>query len=126
MSTALISQPKKGRSTIVEEYAPAGRKEAAPPPLTAAEIVERRAAYSKYGRGDRVAVKSVKDKKLRGNLKALENKYKEFTLQAKDAEMLLQEERGIIETEGMERTFKLTQEELKKDVDIATAQKVRF
>jgi U3 small nucleolar RNA-associated protein 7 len=38
--------------------------------------------------------------------------------------MLLPEERGFIEVEGMERTYKITQEQLKKDVDITTAQKV--
>ncbi|KAF8477185.1 WD40-repeat-containing domain protein [Kalaharituber pfeilii] len=113
----------KKASADLEEYAPPPRKEKAPPKLTAEEIAERRAAQEKYGRGEKVNLKVVKDKKLRGNLKKLELRYRDAALQAKDSELLLQEEAGFIQTEGMERTFKLSQEELKKEVDLATAQK---
>jgi len=38
--------------------------------------------------------------------------------------MLLQEDRGFLEAEGMEKTYKITQQQLKQEVDITTAQKV--
>lgn len=119
--------PKRPQpQNVVKEYVPPYRKQKQVPKLTAEEIAKRRDAYEKYGRGEKVNVGGVKDKKLRGNMKNLEQKYKHAMLRAKDSEMLLHEERGLIETEGMERTFKLSQAELLKEVDIATAQKVCF
>lgn len=118
-----ISRTSRPAKTT-ETYAPPTRAAPPVPKLTPEEIAARRAAYEKYGRGARINVKSVKDKKLRGNLKKLEDKYKTAALQAQDAEVLLGEERGFVETEGMERAFKITQGELKGEVDIATAQKV--
>lgn len=38
--------------------------------------------------------------------------------------MLLPEDRGYLEAEGMEKTYKFTQEQLKQEIDITTAQKV--
>jgi hypothetical protein len=38
--------------------------------------------------------------------------------------MLLPEDRGFLEVEGMEKTYKITQNQLQKEVDITTAQKV--
>jgi len=113
------SRPRK----VVEEYAPTNRRDKSPPRLSTEEQAERRLAYEKYGRGERINTHTVKDKKLRGNLKKLEEKYKTAALHAKDAEMLLGEESGFIETEGMERAFKFSQDELRGEVDIATAQK---
>jgi len=40
------------------------------------------------------------------------------------SEMLLPEERGYLEAEGMEKTYKIKQDQLKEEVDITTAQKV--
>lgn len=114
-------QPQK----VVKKYVPPDKKQKEAPKLTAEEMAMRRDAYEKYGRGEKIIVGKVKDKKLRGNMKNLEQNYKHAVLRAKDSEMLLHEERGLIETEGMERTFKLSQAELLQEVDIATAQKVR-
>jgi U3 small nucleolar RNA-associated protein 7 len=81
-------------------------------------------ARKKYGRGKRVNIGSVKDKKLRSNLKRLESKYKEAALQAQDAEILLENQGGYLEPEGeLERTYKVRQDELQKDVSIETAKK---
>lgn len=66
----------------------------------------------------------MRDRKLRTNLKKIEHRYKDAALRAKDAELLLGEERGYVEAEGMERTYKLKQADLRKAVDVATAQKV--
>jgi len=85
---------------------------------------EEKAALGQYGRGESIPVRSVRDKKLRTNLKKIEHRYKDAALRAKDAELLLGEERGYVEAEGMERTYKLKQADLQKAVDVATAQKV--
>lgn len=85
---------------------------------------EIKAAVEKYGRGSQIAVKNIKDKKLRGNLKKLEYRYKAAATNAKDAEMLLEEEKGYLEAEGMEKTYKFSQKDLVQAVDVSTAQKV--
>ncbi|EFQ99235.1 U3 small nucleolar RNA-associated protein 7 [Nannizzia gypsea CBS 118893] len=79
-------------------------------------------AQKTYGRGKQVAVKSVRDKKLRSNLKNLEAKYKNAILQAKDSELLLENEAGYIEAEGeLERTYKVRQGDIKENVGIEVA-----
>ncbi|KAK2779502.1 Small subunit (SSU) processome component [Onygenales sp. PD_12] len=81
-------------------------------------------AQKTYGRGKQINVKSAKDKKLRRNLKTLEAKYKDATLKAKDAEILLENEAGFLEPEGeLERTYKVRQDEIKSSVGIETAKK---
>ncbi|CUS08999.1 unnamed protein product [Tuber aestivum] len=86
---------------------------------------EEKAALKQYGRGESIPVRSARDKKLRTNLEKIEHRYKDAALRAKDAELLLGEERGYIEAEGMERTYKFKQADLRKSVDVATAQKVK-
>lgn len=81
-------------------------------------------AHKAYGRGRKVFTKGIKDKKLRSNLKNLENKYKDATLKAKDAEILLENESGYLEAEGeIERTYKVRQDDLQKDLAVETAKK---
>ena len=91
-----------------------------------AAVIQRRAveAQQVYGRGRKISTRGVKDKKLRSNLKTLENKYKDATLKAKDAEILLENESGYLEPEGeLERTYKIRQDELRQDVAVETAKK---
>lgn len=83
-------------------------------------------AIARYGRGDKVPVRGIKTKKLRENMKKMESRYKDAALKAQDAEVLLEEQAGILEAEGMERTFKFKQEDIIKEVDISTAKKVRI
>lgn len=79
-------------------------------------------AHKTYGRGRKIRSQGVKDKKLRGNLKSLEKKYKDATLKAKDAEILLENESGYLVPEGeLERTYKVRQDELKQDIAVDTA-----
>lgn len=81
-------------------------------------------ATEKYGRGKPVRVKNIKDKKLRGNLKVLEDRYKTAALRAKDAEVLLENESGFLEPEAeLERTYKVRQDEIKENVGIEVAKK---
>ncbi|KAF6830863.1 small nucleolar ribonucleoprotein complex subunit [Colletotrichum musicola] len=81
-------------------------------------------ANKSYGRGRNINVKSIKDKKLRSNLTRLENKYRDATIKAKDAEILLENSGGFLEPETeLERTYKVRQDEITEDVAVSTAQK---
>lgn len=81
-------------------------------------------AHNVYGRGRKVSVRSVKDKKLRGNLNKLENKYKDAILKAKDAEILLENHHGYLEPEGeLEKTYKVRQDELLNELPIESSRK---
>ena len=68
--------------------------------------------------------KKIKDKKLRGNMQKLQQRFSEVAYHAQQTEMLLPEESGYLEVDGMEKTWKITQQQLKKEVDITTANKV--
>src|SRR5579875_2117999 len=61
------------------------------------QLRRRKEAQLAYGRGRKIPLKGIKDKKLRGNLRALEEKYKDATLKAKDAEILLENSGGFLE-----------------------------
>ena len=81
-------------------------------------------AHKAYGRGKTVPINRVKDRKLRANLKALESRYRDATLKAKDVEILLENTSGYLQPETeLERTYKIRQDELKADVAIETAKK---
>lgn len=89
-------------------------------------LVRRRAvqAQQEYGRGKAIHTKSIKDKKLRGNLQALENQYRDATLKAKDAEILLENTSGLLEADGeLERTYKVRQDDIRNDIAVETAKK---
>jgi hypothetical protein len=66
----------------------------------------------------------IKDKKLRGKVQKLQKRFGEFAYNAARSEMLLPTDRGFLEVEGMEKTYKVRQGQLLKQVDITTAQKV--
>ena len=57
-------------------------------------------------------------------MQKLQTRFGEASYNAARAEMLLPEDRGYLEAEGMEKTYKFTQEQLKEEIDITTAQKV--
>ncbi|KAF4552692.1 BING4CT (NUC141) domain-containing protein [Elsinoe fawcettii] len=81
-------------------------------------------AQQSYGRGSPVAVRHIRDKKLRGNLRQLEQRYQDAALQAKDAEILHENSSGFIEAESeLEKTYKVSQSEIKSSVGIETAKK---
>ena len=81
-------------------------------------------ASQKYGRGWKIPTGSVKDKKLRSNLKVLEKKYRTATLAAKDSEILLENTAGLLEPETeLEETYKVRQKDIAQDVSIETAKK---
>ncbi|GME89480.1 unnamed protein product [Ambrosiozyma monospora] len=64
-----------------------------------------------------------RDKKLNSNMKRLDNQYKDAVKSAANTDILLQEDAGYLEAEGMEKTFKFTQDEIVENVDVGTASK---
>ncbi|KAK5136008.1 hypothetical protein LTR08_004262 [Meristemomyces frigidus] len=81
-------------------------------------------ASRQYGRGKGISTKSIKDRKLRGTLRALEDRNKDAALKAKDAEILLENQSGFLEPEAeLERTYKVRQDEIRGDVAVETAKK---
>ncbi|KAI9901350.1 hypothetical protein N3K66_003167 [Trichothecium roseum] len=88
------------------------------------KLRRQREAQKEYGRGKKVNTKQIKDRKLRNNMKKLEGKYQDAVIKAKDAEILLENTGGFLETEGeLERTFKVRQEDIVSEVAAETAQK---
>ena len=89
-----------------------------------AKIRRHKQAQRTYGRGRQIDVRGIKDKKLRRNLQTLENKYKTAAAKAKDAEILHENTAGFLEAETeLERTYKIRQDEITRDVAVETAQK---
>lgn len=89
------------------------------------EIQEsHKAAVARYGRGEKVPTKGIKTKRLRENMKKMETRYKDAAIKAQDAELLLEEQAGLLEAEGLEKTFHFKQSDIVKEVDISTAKKV--
>jgi U3 small nucleolar RNA-associated protein 7 len=81
-------------------------------------------ANKSYGRGKKINTKQIKDKKLRRELKTLETKHDTAILKAKDAEILLENTGGFLEPEAeLERTYKVRQDDIQRDVAVETAQK---
>lgn len=78
----------------------------------------------KYRRGEKADMRDVHDRKLHRETKQREKKFKEATESAAAAELLLTEEAGYLEADGpLERTYKFTQSQISKAVDIAVAKK---
>ena len=87
---------------------------------------KRRASEAKknYGRGREISTSRIKDKKLRGNLKALESKYRDTTYKARDAEILLEHQSGFLEPEReLEKTYRARQDDIRNALPSQTAKK---
>ena len=82
------------------------------------------AAAVKYQRGERNVINSIKDKKLRMEIRRSEKAAREAATRAARAEILLPSEPGFLEAEGMEKTFKFKQQDIKAAVDVGSAKKV--
>jgi U3 small nucleolar RNA-associated protein 7 len=81
-------------------------------------------ARQKYGRGRSVRLNEVKDKKLRANLKRIESKYKDAVLNAKEAEILYENEEGFLQPEtALEKTYKVRQEDILEEIGSQQAKK---
>ncbi|ORY26568.1 BING4CT-domain-containing protein [Rhizoclosmatium globosum] len=69
------------------------------------------------------SAKNLQDKKARGQYKRQEKKYSEVATRAAQSEVLLTQDAGYIEAEGMERTYKFSQKVIRENVDINTEAK---
>ncbi|CAG8618257.1 12589_t:CDS:10 [Ambispora gerdemannii] len=69
-------------------------------------------------------LKKIKNKKLKGTLQRTEKRFNEAARKAASSELLLTEEAGHLEAEGMEKTSQITQEKLKEHVDLNSASKI--
>lgn len=63
------------------------------------------------------------NRRFREGMKKLDTNYREAVQAAADTEMLLTEEAGFLEAEGMEKTYKFRQQDIAKAVDTQTANK---
>ncbi|KAB5585326.1 WD40-repeat-containing domain protein [Coniochaeta sp. 2T2.1] len=89
-----------------------------------AKIKRLKQADRQYGRGKKIDVRDIRDKKLRRNLKTLETKFQQAAVKAKDAEILLEHTSGFLEPETeLERTYRVRQADLEDEVAVETAQK---
>jgi U3 small nucleolar RNA-associated protein 7 len=121
-----LIENESGQLTIQNLQPPIRRKNPTST-LTAEEkengrlIVEARKAY---GRGKPIRVGTVKDRKLRANLKRIESKYRDAVLSAKDAEILHENQEGFLQPEAeLERTYKVRPDEIQKAVGVQQAKK---
>lgn len=108
---AAIAQSKRKSQPLGDEEARA-----------VAQFTEK--ATQQYGRGDKIRLKSVRDKKLRANIRSLEAKNQRAAVEAKNVEILLENNAGLLEPETeLERTYRVRQDEIKREVGIETAKK---
>ena len=122
-----LTENNAGQLKINGIQPPARRKSNPTKVLTTQEKEEQKRvaeAQRSYGRGKAIRVGTVKDKKLRANLKRIESKYKDAILQAKDAEILLENQEGFLQPEAeLERTYKVRQDDIRRAVGIEQAKK---
>ncbi|BDA41031.1 WD repeat-containing protein 46 [Coccomyxa sp. Obi] len=80
---------------------------------------------AKFKRGAAVATRAIADKKLKGQLRHSEKLAAEAAYKAAKAEQwLLPEDAGTLEAEGLERTWRFSQEEIVREAETGAAQKV--
>eukprot|EP00887_Chlorella_sp_A99_P001363 scaffold8.g1363.t1 len=80
---------------------------------------------AKFRRGPEVATRKIEDKKLKGRLRYTERLIGEAQAEAARVdEWLLPSEAGLLEAEGMERTWRFKQEEIVKEVEVGAGRKV--
>ncbi|TDH68787.1 hypothetical protein CCR75_005829 [Bremia lactucae] len=78
----------------------------------------------KYTRGRGVSVRGIRDKKLKGSLQRADERQKLAAESAAKSEILLPDKAGLLEAEGLEKTYKFSQKQLAENVDINTAHKI--
>jgi U3 small nucleolar RNA-associated protein 7 len=121
-----LKENSDGQLTIHNLQAPARRKSSTLTLTTEEKENQKRLAEAQksYGRGKPIKTGLVKDRKLRANLKRIESKYKDAVLFAKDAEILLENQGGFLQPEsGLEKTYKVRQDEIQKAVGVQQAKK---
>ncbi|KAG7400768.1 hypothetical protein PHYBOEH_004574 [Phytophthora boehmeriae] len=93
------------------------QKEKAPP-------VKHVGKYTRKGGVTYREMKRIRDKKLKGALLRADEKQKLAAESAAKAEILLPDQVGFMEAEGLEKTYKFSQSQLRDNVDLNTAHKI--
>ena len=84
---------------------------------------QERQKLRKYMRGTGVSTKKIPKLRQKKDVQRHEAKIKEAAMKTMDAEMLLTEDQGYLEAEGMERTFKFRQDQIQKHLDVTSVRK---
>ncbi|SMN19915.1 similar to Saccharomyces cerevisiae YER082C UTP7 Nucleolar protein [Maudiozyma saulgeensis] len=96
----------------------------APPKNKVRKPRENQDKYERPSQNNAKDYKKSRDKKLKANLKRMDKVYAQTVSDAAATDYLLPESSGYMETEEeMEKTFKVKQHEIVKDVDVSTANK---
>lgn len=85
---------------------------------------DKQEAVDKYSRGDKNDTKGIRSFQLRKTLKSAEVLAQKSEEAAFKAEILLPDDAGYVEAEGMEETWRFTQEGLQPHVDARSARKM--
>ncbi|RLN93885.1 hypothetical protein BBJ28_00012941, partial [Nothophytophthora sp. Chile5] len=80
--------------------------------------------YTRQGAISQHKIKHIRDKKLKGSLQLAHEKQKLAAESAAKSEILLPDQAGFLEAEGLEKTYKFTQKQLAQNVDQNTARKI--
>lgn len=86
--------------------------------------VKHVAKYTRHGGVSSRQIERIRDKKLKGSLLRADEKQKLAAESAARAEILLPDQAGFLEAEGLEKTYKFSQKQLAQNVDINTAKKI--
>ncbi|CAO3612154.1 unnamed protein product [Cunninghamella echinulata] len=78
----------------------------------------------KYSRGDIKDYKHIQNQKLKARLQKEEKRAVQAAQAAARAELLLNENAGYLESEGLEKTYNYRQDQLAEDADINTSSKI--
>lgn len=85
---------------------------------------ENQHKYERGGNVNKSARKRTKDKKLRAKMQRIDDQYEDAVSSAAATQYLLPQTAGYLEAEDeMEKTFKVTQEDIKESVDVSTTNK---
>eukprot|EP00953_Heterococcus_sp_UTEX-ZZ885_P008416 5050-Heterococcus_DN1.PRE.1 len=105
-----------------------GSKHGAPAAAAASKRPEDRPVdpkvLARYQRGEGNSTQKLQDRKLKAGLTRAEQQAQAAQARAAAAELLLPEDVGYVEAEGMEATFKFKQADLRSAVDLNTAKSV--
>ncbi|XXQ33869.1 BING4 C-terminal domain-containing protein [Plasmodiophora brassicae] len=106
---------------------PAPKKRERLPPLSKQDRIARKAVAQKYAYGDAITrkdIRAVPNKKLKRTLLTQESLARSVHEKAVRAELLLTEQPGFIETEGLEKSYRIRQADLVACLDRQNADKV--
>ncbi|EPX72123.1 U3 snoRNP-associated protein Utp7 [Schizosaccharomyces octosporus yFS286] len=84
---------------------------------------EVKAKTDKYSRGRKLNPKKIKDKKLRSNIQKIEERIENVETDLSKTELLRVDEPGYLEAEGLEKTYKFSQNQISPNVALETATK---